>query len=49
MYLVRIAYFRKKLYKLADVHVCKSSGFHNTLSLKDMWAKRNSFKIKQSY
>lgn len=49
MYLVRIANFRKKLYNLADVHVCKSSGFHNTLSLKDMWAKKKSFKRKQSY
>lgn len=49
MYLVRIPYFGKKLYNLADTHVCKSSGFHNALSLRDMWAKKKSFKRKQSH
>lgn len=44
--MIRIACFGKKLHSLADVHVCNSSGFHNTLSLKDMWAKKKSFKRK---
>lgn len=48
MYLVRSPYFGKKLNDFGDVHICKSSGFHNTLSLKPMWAKKKSFKRKQS-